>query len=359
MQNVLLKLKYWIKKVWSFLERENLIRPLIIIFSLIILISPIIYLIEKGQAGEGQIQELVDAFWWTIVTLTTVGYGDFYPNTIFGRFIALFVMIFGIGVLSVLNGLVARILLENKLRKEFGMESHQVENHIIICEWNYRSKLIIQELRKHSKTKKTPIVLIADIERKPIYDEKLFFIKGQVNDETLHKASLDKATTVIILGDEKLDDTSRDAKVILSTLTVESINKNAYTIVELLNESYSSTCKRACADEIIVSSNLNCNLIVSAAINHGISDVVSDILNYEHGSQLYKIPVPKHEIGLCFIDVFIRMKQHKQSIVIAIQQGKEGKVISNPPSNYKLAQNDYLIVIAHHNESKLSNCLPH
>jgi voltage-gated potassium channel len=264
-------------------------------------------------------------------------------------------MIVGIGVLSVLNGLVARILLEQKLKEELGMASYKLEKHIIICEWNYRSKQIIQELRKHSKTKKVPIVLIADIERKPIYDDNLFFIKGAVNDETLLKAKLDKAKTVIILGDDKLDYTSRDAKVILSTLTVESINKNAYTIVELLNEAYSATCKRACADEIIVSSNLNCNLIVSAAINHGISDVVSDILNYEDGSQLYKIPVPKHEVGLRFIDIFIRMKQNKQSIIIAIQEGAEGKVISNPPSNHKLADGDYLIVIADHNQTYFSS----
>ncbi len=365
MQKLLLKSKYWIKKSWHFLNHENLIRPLLIILIIIVIVSPLIILFESNYdveinkiqdlADSSSISTIEDSFWWTIVTLTTVGYGDYYPKSTEGRLIALFVMIVGIGVLSVLNGLVARILLEQKLKEELGMASYKLEKHIIICEWNYRSKQIIQELRKHSKTKKVPIVLIADIERKPIYDDNLFFIKGAVNDETLLKAKLDKAKTVIILGDDKLDYTSRDAKVILSTLTVESINKNAYTIVELLNEAYSATCKRACADEIIVSSNLNCNLIVSAAINHGISDVVSDILNYEDGSQLYKIPVPKHEVGLRFIDIFIRMKQNKQSIIIAIQEGAEGKVISNPPSNHKLADGDYLIVIADHNQTYFSS----
>ncbi len=356
MQKFLSKPTNWIKKTWNFLERENIIRPLFIIIFLVIVISPIVWGIEslQKQPDDSSITDIKDSFWWTIVTLTTVGYGDFYPKTIPGRFIALFIMIVGIGVLSVLNGLVARILLEKKLRKELGMESYKVENHIIICEWNYRSKVIIQELRKHSKTKKIPIVLIADIERKPTYGENLFFVKGAVNDETLRKAELKKAKTVIILGDDKLDYTSRDAKVILSTLTVESINRDAYTIVELLNESYTATCKRAHADEIILSSNLNCNLIVSAAINHGISHVVSDILNYGDGSQLYKIPATNQEVGKPFIDVFISTKKEKQSIVIAIQQGKEGKVISNPPSNHQLAEDDYLIIIADSNESQFS-----
>ncbi len=365
MQSILSKPKRWAKEASNFLESKNLIRPLFILLILICIISPLIYFFESNNnlqinkiqdlANSSNISKIEDGIWWTIVTLTTVGYGDFYPKTFFGRLIALFVMTVGIVALAALNASLASILVQKKNKEDLGMCSYNLEKHIIICEWNYRSKQIIQELRKHSKTKKVPIVLIADIERKPIDDDNLFFINGAVNDETLLKASLGKAKTVIILGDDKLDYTSRDAKVILSTLTVESINKNAYTIVEILNEAYTATCQRACADEIIVSSNLNCNLIVSAAINHGISKVVSDILNYGDGSQLYKIPVPEDEIGLRFINMFVRMKQNNQCIVIAIQQGKEGEVISNPSSDYKLAANDYLIVIANHNQPYFSS----
>ena len=344
---VFFKTKRLAKDAWKFLERKNLARPLVIIIILIIVVSPIISSLESlpKAANETSIRNLKDAFWWTIVTLTTVGYGDYYPKTVPGRLIALIVMGVGIGVSAILNASIASVLVQRKIKEELGMSSCDLEDHIILCEWNYRSKQIVQELRNNFKTKKSPIALIADIERKPIDDQNLFFVKGSVNDETLHQAKLEKAKTVIILGDDKLVYTSRDAKVILSTLTVESLNKDAYTIVEILNEAYISTCERACADEIIVSSNLNCNLIVSAAINHGISKVVSDILNYGGGSHLYKTPVPEDEIGLRFIDVLIRMKQNSQSIIIGIQKGQEGEVISNPPSEYKLAQDDYLIMI--------------
>ena len=231
------------------------------------------------------------------------------------------------------------------MKEEQGLFCYTFEEHIILCEWNYRSKQILQKLRRNYRTKKTPIVLIADIENKPIDDDNLFFVKGSVNDETLQQANVKKAKTVIILGDDNLDDVNRDTKVALSTLTVETNNRSVYTIVELVNENYVEICNRAHADEIIVSSNLSSQLIVDSIINDGISNVIFNLLSKQYDNHLYKIPVPKDEINSLFIDVFARMKEYQQSIVIAIQQGEEGQVITNPPSNYKLKDDDYLIMI--------------
>ncbi|MGB3641541.1 MAG: ion channel [Rivularia sp. (in: cyanobacteria)] len=344
MESILTKIRKWIESIWEFLETENFLRPLLIILIIVAISSLSLSIVEPNLS-------LFDSLWWAVVTLTTVGYGDVTPKTISGRFIAFLDMLVGIGVLTLLTATVASILVERKIILDLGMHSYSFENHIILCEWNYRTEIIIKELRLEPEIEKAPIVLIADIDRKPVKDKHLFFVKGEVCDETLHQASLLKAKTVIILGDDNLDYKQRDAKVILSTLTVESINKNAYTIAELINEKNIETCKRACADEIIVSSKLSSNLISSAAINHGISKVISDIVTYEYGSQIFKIAIPESEIGSLFIDVFMTMKQDFQSTVIAIQQGENGKTISNPSPDYLLEKDDYLIFIGSRGKS--------
>ena len=324
---------------WLVIRRENIDRIVILLLLIVCTSATLISLAEKWS--------LVDALWWSIVTLTTVGYGDISPVTPVGRFVATLDMFIGIGILATLSATLASILVDQKMMEGLGMGSYSFENHIILCEWNYRAKTILKELRLDPKTKKTPIVLIADLERKPIDDHNLYFVQGSVNDETLRRANLAKANTVIILGDDKLPDNQRDTQVILATLTIESINRDVYSIVELVHEAYVSTCKRANADEIIVSSELSGMLISQAALNHGVSNVVSDLISADdEGNQLYKLPPIKERVGSPFLEIFIYLKQAYQCIVVAIQKGPEGEVISNPSTEYRLEADDYLIVIA-------------
>lgn len=60
---------------------------------------------ERGQGGN--IETAQDAVWWTVVTLTTVGYGDHYPVTFGGRIVAAMLMIVGIGLFGTFSGFVA------------------------------------------------------------------------------------------------------------------------------------------------------------------------------------------------------------------------------------------------------------
>ena len=325
--------------IWKFLQRENFDRLIVILVIIVTISSLALSRVEPNLS-------LFDAVWWSIVTLTTVGYGDIAPVTMFGRSIAAVDMFVGIGILATFTAQIASILVEKKNMEHLGMSAYKFTEHIILCEWNSRAKAIVDELRLDESTQDKPVVLIADIDRKPSEDNNLFFIQGNVCDETLERANLVAASTVIILGDDDLDDTARDAKVILSTLTVESINTHAYIIVELVNESHFQTCKRAKADEIIVGSELSSMLISQAVLNHGITKVVSDLLTAHRGNQLYKIPIPQSQIGKTFMDVFIYLKQHYQSIVVAIEKEPEGEVISNPAADYPLQKNDDLIVIA-------------
>jgi voltage-gated potassium channel len=328
-----------IRRFLNFLQRENLLRIFAILIILVLISAGALAYFEPSIG-------YVDALWWSIVTMTTVGYGDISPATAGGRIVAGVIMFIGIGIIGTFTATIAGIFVERKLREERGMSSYDFENHIILCEWNNRAREILKELRTDERCAETPIILIAAIDMKPVDDENLYFIQGAVNEENLTRANVFKAKTVIILGKDNLDDNARDAQAVLSTLAVESMNRDAYTIVELVDEKNVRHCERANADEIIVGTEFSSKLISRAALDHGISKVISELLSSRVGNELVLLPMPNDLAGKQFIDILVEMKKNSNYIVLAVQKKQNGQVFSNPPTDYKLEKGDQLIVIS-------------
>jgi len=114
-------------------------------------------------------------------------------------------------------------------------------------------------------------------------------------------------------------------------------------------------CERAKANEIIVGSDFNSKLISRATVDHGISKVLADLLSSRLGSNdLFKIPVPKSLAGQSFMDVFSEMKRVNNIIVLGVQKGNEGEIVSNPPTDHSIEGEDHLIVISEGEPQSLS-----
>ena len=85
-------------------------RPKIIVFLLsvmllVIILGTLMYIIESSASTNG-FENIPDSIYWAIITLTTVGYGNIVPMTIFGKIVASFIMILGYGIIAVPTGIV-------------------------------------------------------------------------------------------------------------------------------------------------------------------------------------------------------------------------------------------------------------
>ncbi len=83
----------------------------ILLAGMVLSASSILILQFEVGAPDGNIKTGGDALWWAIVTITTVGYGDFYPVTALGRITAVFVMFAGVGIIGALASILASLLV--------------------------------------------------------------------------------------------------------------------------------------------------------------------------------------------------------------------------------------------------------
>jgi len=89
----------------------------------IVIGSFVIFSVESDHP-DSQINSMLDAVWWTVATVTTVGYGDIVPVTDTGKIVAIFFMFFGIGVLAIFLSVLGTRFYKRGFEKEEKKISH-------------------------------------------------------------------------------------------------------------------------------------------------------------------------------------------------------------------------------------------
>src|SRR5438034_1525518 len=99
------------------IAQSTLLFTLVIALLLVFIISWLVLRAEQG-APTANIKTYHDAVWWAFVTITTVGYGDYYPVTTVGQFMAIILMFCGLGIIGVLSSYLASTFISLQRRRK-------------------------------------------------------------------------------------------------------------------------------------------------------------------------------------------------------------------------------------------------
>jgi len=102
----------------------NKLLYLLLTAAAVIAIGSLVIFLVESQHPDSQINSILDAVWWTVATVTTVGYGDIVPVTDAGKVVAIFFMFFGIGTLAVFLSVLGTRFYKHRFEKEEKEISH-------------------------------------------------------------------------------------------------------------------------------------------------------------------------------------------------------------------------------------------
>ena len=292
--------------------------------------------LETGEITEGE-----NPFWWAIVTMTTVGYGDFAPSTPEGRIFAVLVMFAGISLTAMFTAVISSIFVAKRIREEKGLENVNIKDHIILCGWNRNADKIIDSIQYLSDGSRMDLVLINDLDEEEVARLKtryrsirLHFVAGDYNSEQiLQRANLEEADTIMIIPSD-LNDTvhNPDEKTILATLTIKGLDPNIRLVAYLHSRENLTHIKRANADEVVISDDFGAYMMASHVMDPGIPQTMNNLLDNVSTNRFKRVDIPNEFVGKSFNDLFEHFRQKNGSILVGLFSEEEnlgiGEVLS-------------------------------
>jgi len=283
------KRRFSLRNFWETINSNNTVVIFLVVVGLLCVIAVGTYIFEIGV--NEKIRSLWDTMWWTIVTLTTVGYGDKYPVTVGGKVLGIFMMLLGVASVGIVTGRIASFLVDKQVKARGGLiVLEKKKGHFVICGWKQELEAVLDKiLTIDPGLKAADIVLVNDADPQEIDHirsipsfKTVKYIKGDYIDEkVLQRANVRTAKTGLILADSSKDFSVQevDSRTVMTAITIDNLNKDVYTCAELVDEKFVKYLKLANCDEIILTREYSRELLANAASASGISHVAAELLN--------------------------------------------------------------------------------
>lgn len=232
------------------------------------------------------VQTLTDAFYFTLVTASTVGYGDVTPQTEGATLFAMSVLLLGTASFAVALGTLLAPAIEARLTKALGtMSDSQLElldDHFIVVGVGDLTGPILEELAEGNASF---VVIARDTENAQRLRERGYEVitADPSEDEPLRRAGIARARALVAAT----DDDAQDAMVIL---TARELNPDLRIVAAATDRQNVKKLRRAGADTVLSPSVIGGHLLVQSAFGQaGMEDVADRILTVDDDEDVAEV----------------------------------------------------------------------
>ncbi|MGB0386962.1 MAG: potassium channel family protein [Ardenticatenaceae bacterium] len=298
-----------------------------------------------GIVGFIFIEEMtfIDAAYMTVITLTTVGFGEVVPLSPYGRLFTIILILLGVGTTAYAVQKAVAVILEESLwitlgEREMNRQLSKIKDHYIVCGYGRMGREITREFERHGAGF---VVIDQDESLRPkLLDMHVPHVIGDATyDEVLLKAQIKKARGLLAV-------VNSDADNVLIVLSAKGLNPQIQVVARATNDEMENKLRRAGADNVISPYVIGGQRMAFALVRPAVNDFLNTVVYSEElDSEMGQLIIQK---GSSLIGTTLRESQlrHRWGAIVVAIRSQEGRITISPDPNRKLRLGDTLIVVA-------------
>ena len=305
----------------------------------------LISLVIGGILGYKVISEYswIDAIYMTVITITTVGFGELHPPTPVEKIFTTVLIVSSIIIVSyalsvITEYIVSRTSIRDLKNKRMQQKIDDLKDHVIVCGYGRNGREAVDKLKSYKQD-----FMIIEMNQDIIdADENGFlFISGNANeDEILLKAGIEKAKTLICAMPE-------DADNLFTVLSARQLNKNLIIISRASEETSVKKLKLAGADNVVLPDKIGGSHMASLVVVPDLVEFLDNLAVSGKEDSINVEQIPFEKVCSDGIEKTIAQTDIRKKTGCSIigYKGPEGDYIVNPEASTKLIRGSKIIVI--------------
>lgn len=309
---------------------------IVVLFSVVIGIAG--YIIIEGYT-------FVEAFYMTMITITTAGYLEVHPLSDSGRIFTSFYLVTNIGIFFYGATTIVGLVIEGEFKnfyKNFNVKKKisELKNHVIVCGYGRNGKQVCMELKDDNH----PYMIIekrVNIVEELKADEKNLFIEGDATEEeVLIDAGIRNAKAIITTLPEDPDN-------VYVVLTARELNSSITIISRASNESSVNKLKRAGANNVIMPEKIGGAHMAALVMKPDIMEFIAELTGQSSDISLTFEELSLKDISSEYVEGTIRdldIRNKTGANIIGLRM-PDGEFVINPLPETRLNKNTKLIAL--------------
>ena len=283
---------------------------------------------------------LFDSFYMTIITLTTVGFGEVHPLSHVGKMFTIALIVGGVGAVFYGLSTGAKFMLEGEFEEIFGRKRlekkiKELKDHFVVCGYGRMGRIICRELRE----KEISFVVIEKMPEKLLDGQDLLLVEGDATkDEVLKEVGIDRAKGLISV-------LPSDAENLYVVLSARGLNPTLTIVARAGDEGSEQKLLRAGADRVVSPYHIGGLRIAHTVLKPAVVDFIEFATKSGNiDLQMEEITIQEKSglVGLTLDDSGIG--RDLGIIVVAIKEGS-GEMSFNPTYKTAIKAGDTLIAL--------------